>query len=246
MPEMKKDQQQSQQLYSTELISGLSPLVKMNQIGSVLQVKLSDLGSELTELLVNQTGVQELDNITIVPHLAQNSANLDHLVVVAYFVTEGQKEGTTQNIWYKGKGARVENGERLNLVNMAGGNVSEGGQFSMSNNFKDAFKAFVKWNDKGNPMMNLKLVMNKGSYRVASLELDWQIMLQLALGIEPQDPYTYSVLCVNPINNDFLLTLMKRIVDNRERKGKHSKINYARLQADMYQRVNGAVNKRDY
>ena len=236
---------QGKQFNRQALIDGLRPVVEgFNTVGILYQIRLGDLGEKLANLLQNSTGIDEIDNVIFTPHMANTSVGIDSLRVTAFFITGDGRNGNP-NIWYRGKGAKQQDGERINLASMAGG-LDDGsgcGQFGLSNLFKDKFKPFVKRNNNGVPLFEVKSVPGHGT-RVASLELDYNVMLMLALGINTSDAYTYDVIAVNPVKNDYILSIMKRILDNNIKKGRKGNINYARIQSGLYQQVNG--NDRGY
>ena len=90
-----------------------------------------------------------------------------------------------------------------------------------------------------------------GHPNVAVLELDFNSLVCLGLGIKSEDNYDYAILQVLPIPNthNYTLVMTKFIATNGYRTGKHSKVNYARIEQENFRRYNngnGGDNNRHY
>lgn len=228
--------------FGQDLVDGLKPQIKIPQIGALYQDTLSNIGRNFTDFIRDNFGITELETVIITPHMVSykdNTAECDELNIIACFDTSAQ--GQSQNVFFRGKGSgnanKGSNG-RINMTQFVGAGVGSAGQYGYSQQFEQVMGPFCKTNEKGNPILALKSVQSLPS-KVAVLELDWRAVMSLILGITSNDCYDFLIYSVSSTKNDSLITLIKFISGNQNRKGKHSGVNYSRLASDLFQRMNG-------
>jgi hypothetical protein len=233
--------------YSNELVAGLAPALPLSEMGITYQTTTRKLSAMLVKEFNSTYNLPELDAIIITPKLAKNSIGASEIFVYAYFDTKD----ATGNIFYRGKGKNnYQNGNdgRISFANIEGV-ASEGtGPFGTSDFFKSVIKPFCKTNDKGNPIMNIKAV--PGYKNIASIELDFNLLMCVVLGIKHEDSYDFDIMSVKPTakDNDFFITVTKYIYSENVRKGKHSNVNYTNIERSQMSRINngGGNNNRSY
>jgi hypothetical protein len=224
--------------YGEELVNGLKTTVPMNKIGDLYFESTQGLAEKISDLIRTTYGVPECDKIIITPKLARNSTGISDVTVTAYFATD--KAGG--NVFYQGRGGRNKNSEgRVNVVAASGAGGGTG-LFNTKPEFDSIMKPLCKIGDNGKPQMHLKSV--PGIKNIAALELDFSSVLCLALGIKPNDQYDFMVLQMVPIANtqNYSMICCKYFINNGGKKGKNSGINYARIEQDLFRRVNNGNN----
>lgn len=221
--------------YGADLIAGLAPAIETPEIGKVFNDTTQGLAEKLLDEFRTTYGIPEMDKIIITPKLARNSTGVSDVTVTAYFAVGG----AGGNVYYRGKGgANKTNEGRISLLQTAGSGSGGAGIFGTSKEFESVMKPLCRVNaDNGKPMMNLRAVQGTN---VASLELDFSSVMCLILGIMPNDQYDYIILQMTPIANtsNYTMLYMKYIAGNGSKKGKSSGINYARIEQDLFRRVN--------
>ncbi|MCM1218503.1 MAG: hypothetical protein NC548_28785 [Lachnospiraceae bacterium] len=216
--------------YGNGLVDGLKPAMDIPQIGAIFKDTLANIAKKLRAELAGSFKLTECDNVIILPRLAKNSVGATEIGVTAFFVpTPGG------NIYFRGKGKNNSgNGGRVNMIQSAGAAAGGTGPFGTSAEFEQVIKPLCKTNDKGEPIMTIK--QQRGG--VASVELDFNAVMCLVLGIKPNDSYDFSVISIMPIaDNNFMIVVAKMIV-GRQNKGSKSNIDYAQLEREMMRRFN--------
>lgn len=230
--------------YSEGLIAGLAPALGLPKIGEVYKDTTQQLAVKINEEIAGTFNLPELDNIIFTPRVARNNVGLTELIATAYFSTQN----SSGNIFYKGKGNPRTEGGRINMVNTAGIAAGGTGPFGTSEHFRQIIKPLCKVNDNGKPIMNIKTV--PGTNNLASIDLDPNALLSIALGIKANDPYDFDIMSVMPIpnTNNFVIAIMKYISSDGVKKGRNSQVNYARIEQEQYRRYNGggSNNNRSY
>lgn len=209
----------------------------MQLIGATFKGTTERLATAALDLISTDLRIPELDNIIFTPIMARNDVGVSDIMVNAYFTT-GDASG---NIYYrggKGKKARIENG-RLDMVSVAGVASGGTGPFGTSDYFRHVIQPLCKRNDKGNVAFNIKSTQFNGQ---AQIELDFNAVMCIILGIAPNDPVDFTIEDVRPIpntENDFSVVVTKIATGgNGSRKGRNGKINYARISNDLFNRYN--------
>lgn len=225
----------SNQNYGADLIKGLAPAIETPEIGKVFNDTTQALAEKIADEFRTTFGITETDKIIITPKLARNSTGISDVTVNAYFSVSG----ASGNVYYRGKGgANKTNEGRISLMNTAGAGSGGSGIYGTSEQFVSVMKPLCRTNpDNGKLMLNLRSVQGTN---VASLELDFNAVMCLVLGITPNDVYDFLILQMSPIanTNNYTMLYMKYIAGNGSRKGKTSGINYARIEQDLFRRVN--------
>jgi hypothetical protein len=220
--------------YGADLIKGLAPAIEIPQIGNLFQDTTQGLAEKLLDEFRTTYGIPETDKIIITPRLARNNTGVSDITVTVYFALDN----ASGNVYYKGKGNKGNKGNngRINVLGVSGGSGT--GQFGTSEKFNQVMKPLCKVSEKGKPIMNLKAV--PGTHSVCSLELDFSSVMCIALGIKPNDAYDYLILQLTPVanTNNYTMLVVKYFSGNGSRKGKSSGINYARIEQDLFRRVN--------
>lgn len=228
--------------YQNKLVEGLNPLANMTKIGHIYRDTLQGLSEKVMELITSDYGIPELDNIMIIPKLSNNNpAGASELVATAYFSTS---DGNG-NIFYRGKGHNRNNNGRISMV----GNINTGGNtgpFAVSDHFRQVFNPLCNVNTvNGRDKVAMTFKTVPGCNRTASLDLNANAVIALALGITPTDNYEFMIMNISPISNttNFSVVLAKYIMSSGVRKGKNSSINYAKLEQEQFNRVNNRGTK---
>lgn len=220
--------------YNSDLIAGLNPVIELPEVGKVFRDTTSKVAEKIAEEIRTTGGISELDKIILTPKMARNSVGVSYVEVMAYFnlrTTSG-----SQNIFRRGKkGNNNSGGGKTMMVNFGGGGNHS--NYGMSDAFKEIFSDLVPQNDNGKAQYKFKQV--QGVNGIVGLELDFNQVMALALGVSSNDAYDFSVVSVYPIgngNNDFCIVTMKLIAGSQ--KGKTSGVNYSRIQQDRFNQVN--------
>lgn len=224
--------------YGTGLIDGLKPAMDIPEIGRIYKDTLGNLATKVRAELATSFKLEECDKVIIMPRLARNQVGASDIGVTAFFVpTPGG------NIYFRGKGKNNSggNGGRINMIQSAGAAAGGTGPFGTSAEFEQVIKPLCKTNDKGEPVMTIK--QQRGG--VASVELDFNAVMCLVLGIKPKDPYDFTVINIMPIaDNNFMIVAAKMIVGGQS-KGSKSNIDYAQLEREIYRRYNSGGNNNN-
>lgn len=217
-------------VYGTGLIEGLKPAIEIPEIGRLYKDTLANIATKVRAELASSFKLEECDKVIIMPKLARNQVGASDIMVTAFFVpTPGG------NIYFRGKGKNNNgNGGRINMIQAAGAAAGGTGPFGTTAEFEQVIKPLCKTNDRGEPVMTIK--QQRGG--VASVELDFNAVMCLVLGIKPKDPYDFSIINITPIaDNNFMVVVAKMIVGGQS-KGSKSNIDYAQLEREIYRRVN--------
>ena len=229
-----------QNSYGEDLLKGLVPAIDIPQIGAVYRTTTQLLGAKLTDLIVKTFDIPELDQIIFTPKIAKTNTGAEEISACAYFIT--QNNG---NVFRRGKGggASKDSNGRINMVTTSGaGGNSKNGPFGTSTHFNRHIGPFCKQNDNGDYIIKLKSV--DGYPNVAALELDFDAICYLALGINRNSSYDFRVVQVIPIpqTTNYTIVLMKYIVSGGGQRVGRNNINYARIEQDNFRRINSAGN----
>lgn len=227
--------------YTEQVKEGLKTTISIPVIGNLFQDTLQSLAVKINEEISGTFGLTELDNLILVPRVAKNATGATEIGAFAYFSTTNPQG----NIFYRGKGNNRVEGGRINMVTSAGIAGGGTGPFGTSQLFNQVIKPLCKVGDNGKPILNIKTV--PGTNGVAAVELDFNALLCLALGIKPNDQYDFDIINVSPIPNttNYTIVFTKYIVSNGVRKGRNSQINYARIEQDQFRRLNGGGNNNN-
>lgn len=223
--------------HGKNLVEGLAPAIEVSQVGSVFQDTTQGLAAKIADEFRTTYGIAELDNVIITPRLAKNSVGIADVMVKFYFNTKEVQGQGEQNIFYRGKGKNQNaGGGRINMISSSGSTGS--GQYGTSDKFKKIFTPICKVNDQGKAIMAIKSVPQ--AQNIAELEVDFNSVLCIVLGITSDDSYDFAILNWTPIPNtsNFSVMVMKYIVAGGGRKGKNSGINYARIEQESLRRFN--------
>lgn len=217
--------------YGTDLVKGLSPAMDIPEIGRIFKDTLPNIGAKVRAELAGPFHLEECDKVIIMPKLARNQVGASDMGVTAFFVPS-----PGGNIYFRGKGkngGNTGNGGRINMIQSAGAAAGGTGPFQTTADFDKVIKPLCKTNDKGDPIMVIK--QQRGG--IASVELDFNAVMCLVLGIKPKDPYDFTVISIIPTDNNFTLVAAKTII-GAQSKGSKSNIDYAQLEREIYRRYN--------
>lgn len=221
--------------YGKQLVDGLAPAMDIPQIGAIYKDTLANIAAKVRAELAGAFQLSECDNVIIMPKLARNQVGATEIGVTAFFVpTPGG------NIYFRGKNKNNGggNGGRINMIQSAGAAAGGTGPFQTNATFDQVIKPLCKTNDKGEPIMTIK--QQRGG--IASVELDFNAVMCLVLGIKPKDPYDFTVISIMPIaDNNFVVVVAKMII-GAQSKGAKSNIDYAQLEREIYRRYNSNNN----
>lgn len=244
-------EQKMNESYAQKLVEGLKPIVGIPTSGMIFKDNTDHLATKIVEEISTRFNIPELDNIMFTPRLAKSDVGAAEIVTMAFFTTNGGGNG---NIYYRGgkngKNNRSQNG-RFNMVNVAGVAAGGTGPFATSDEFRKVFMPLCKTNEKGNPIFNIKSV--QGMNGLAQIELDFNAVMCLALGVTPNDQYDFSVMNITPIpnTNNYNITLAKFIAGGGVKKGRNGEVNYNRISSELFNRYNSGNggrndNRRNY
>lgn len=235
--------------YAQKLVEGLDTVVAIPTCGKIYKDNTDHLATKIVEEISTRFNIPELDNIMFTPRLSKTDVGAAEIVTMAFFTTKD----ASGNIYYRGgknKNNRTQSG-RVSMVNVAGVAAGGTGPFGTSENFRRTFIPLCKTNEKGNPIFNIKTVQNTNG--LAQIELDFNAVMCLALGVSPNDQYDFSVMNVCPIpnTNNYNITLAKFISGGGVKKGRSGEVNYSRISNELFNRYNGGNggrndNRRNY
>lgn len=218
-----------------DLEAGLVPAIEMSELGRVYIESTQSIANKVVPLFEASAGIRGVDNIIITPRLSNDEVGVERLYATAY-INVGQGSG----IYYRGKGNSRRDSGRINILDLNGGNSGNStGPFGMTDEFRSAIQAFCRIDHNGNPIVRLERVPNTKD--VASIELDANKVLALALGVESKGNYDFSVLRCEPIpspENNFNLLLYKYIYSTGVTQGRSKKVNYAAVSDDLLGKYN--------
>lgn len=223
----------SKRYNNSDLIARLNPVIELPEVGKVFRDTTKNVAEKVAEEIRTTGGIMELDKIIMTPKMARNAVGTSYVDVMAYFnlkMTNG-----AQNIYRRGKKGNSNSGGKTMMVNFGGGGNHS--NYGVSDAFKDIFSDLVPQNDNGKASYRFKQV--QGVSGIVGLELDFNQVMALALGVAPNDEYDFSVIKVYPLgneNNDFCIIMMKLIAGSQ--KGKTSGVNYALIQQERFNQVN--------
>ncbi len=211
---------------------GLNPLIPMTLIGKIYATTTDEMGKALVERFRDNLHITEVDNVMFMPALSRSGAGLSDLAVKVYFMTQNGK-----NVYYRGKGNNQGPNGRINMISVAGGSYNSTGLYGRSKEFDDTFKPLCKLSDNGKPIMNIKSEQhNRG---LASLELDWQKVMMMVMGVTPDDQFNFTIIHVTPIaNTNNFNVMVAKVAANKTQSGK-SGADYSRIATDWNNLVNG-------
>lgn len=219
-----------------ELVAGLKPALESHPRGMLYQETNVTFASKCAECFRSSLGIMEVDQIVVTPKVSRSYVGADDLIATMYFsVGKG-----SENVFFRGKGNNRGSSGRVNMVQSAGYGAGGGGMFGTSEKFRQVIGPFCKTDQNGKALMNLKSV--PGYSNVASLEIDFMALLCLFLGVSNDDQYDCTVFSVEPVpNTDNVCNMMfvKYIVQGGNKNRGKSGVNYDRIGADQWNRVNG-------
>lgn len=221
------------------LVAGLVPAIEMSELGRAYIESTQSIANKVLPLFESTAGIRGVDNIIFTPRLSNDEVGIEQLYVRAYISV-----GNGSGIYYRGKNNNRRDSGRINILDLNGGNSGNStGPFGMTDEFRSAIQAFCRIDHNGNPIIRLEKVPNAKD--VASIELDANKVLALALGVTNTGNYNFSVLRCEPIpspGNNFNLILYKYIYSTGVTQGRSKKINYAAVSDELLDRYNGNNN----
>lgn len=207
--------------------------VPMNQYGTMFSVTTDELNGKLTDAL-RTLGIGEADSVLVLPRLSSKvDAGVTDIFVKAYF--DASTPGG--NIFRNGaKSGKISGTGRINVVTASG--AGQTGQFTMSDKFRQIIGPFAKIGKDGQPAIIARAVQNYPN--VAEVDLDYSAVMAFALGVKSDDNFDFTTVAVVPIGNaNYKMILGKFINGINIKKGKNSRVNYAKIQSNEMRRING-------
>lgn len=200
--------------------------IPMNKVGNVYRMKGSVLQASFEDMVVNTYHIDEIDHVAIMPKFDRNQ-NVQAILCRAYFDTKDVSNG---DIVRKGYGAASGGGSSQTILPFIGGATTGQGDFELSKHFKEVFTPLSISDDD-----QLRVGSIPRNRNIACLDIDFFAFMTLALGIESDSPYDFTVLGVEPIgskgNGDYLYLISKYIDTRSGKRGRHKKnrVDYATL-----------------
>ena len=210
------------QFSQSKLIEGLDTVsIPMNRSGAEYTITATKLGECIKSIISDNLGITEVVHVSIYPEV-DRSGSLCNMYCKAFFDTTGRDGNNIVKAGFNtGGGNRNNNNGKTNLLEIAGGNIVPNGSYKLSDTFKSVMFTLCNVPDgKPLPIRNMKNQKN-----IAELDLDFNAVMCIALGIDDKAPYDFSVIQVEQHNNgndvtDFELLISKYIdlsTNNRRR-----------------------------
>lgn len=232
----------AQKLNQDEIVKGLmTTAIPATVTGTIYTFTTDDLGVKLADLLRTMYDIPEVDYVTLTPCTDRNYVGLSDMICKVFFDTSTLTDGA-KNIYRKGNknngNNRNGNQQSVNLMSYIGAASTGTGPFGTSQKFDTVFRKFCPIGDDGKQKLILKGL--KGYPTVAELELDFNLVMAMALNIKPDDMFDFHILSAAQLANtkNFVVLIAKTIETARERKGKHGKINYSQIAENEFRRYN--------
>ena len=226
---------------SAELVKGLlkNP-VSLNLRTLGFKEKASSLAIKFEQMFIDSFHINEIDHIFVKPKLNRDGT-LATVLCRAYFDTKDVVSGNIVRKSFIGEGNGNNAQTVRTIIPLVGGGVVGGGDFTLSDNFKECL-APLSINDDGR--IDIRTIpRNKW---IATMDLDFFALMSVALGIKSNDPYNFTIVEAKSISNgsDYSINIMKyidtRFAAKRGRKG--NRVDYDSLDREWAQQ-NDAYEK---
>lgn len=175
--------------------------------------------------MIDAMGIHEIDHCLINPARDRNTNELIGFDVVLYFNT---RKGNPNNrtIYRVGVDDNRRDGNRVNLMSIIGSRTTNG-NFDITSEFKKAIAPFANLDNNGNIVI-MGTDMNPD---IAVIECKFFDLMTVALGIESNDCYDYTIADCTPVNNrndciNYRLVIIKEVIPEANRRRNKSGINY--------------------
>ena len=221
------------QFSAEELVAGLEKVaIPLNKAAINYREKTSALQVKLEDLIANTFGISEIDHVFVMPKISRDG-QLQTVLCRAYFNTQNVTSG---NIVRRGVGS-AKGGTRT-ILDLAGMGAATGsGDFELSDQFKAVFAPLSPYDDG-----QLKVGSIPRNRDIACVDIDFFAIMTMALGIDSNAPYDFSILSAEPIGrgDDYVLLISKYISTNNGKRGRHkgSRVDYNSLDKEWSKQNN--------
>lgn len=231
------------------MVSRLSEtIIPVSAYGYCFKETCSSLETKIEDLFRNNLNITETDHVFIYPVIDERGGGLCEVRCFVYFDTSIPN---ARNIVRSSSGMETSGGGRKSILDYVPGARGGNSEFTLSESFKQVFTPIAILTDDGNIEVK-KMPKDK---RVAVIELDFFLLMAMALDINDDDPYNFTVLAVDATNNyrqgggyEDATILMTKYIDNKKRSGRNKghgrKIDYRAMDRELMGR--GRKNGRDY
>lgn len=226
-------------------------VVQMNVHGCCFKETCSGLERKLEGFFGDQLKIQETEHVFIYPVVDERGGALCEIKCFIYFdVTAGDPKA--RSIWKSGSDAADGGFARQTILPYIQGK-SPIGEYDFSERFTTVFTPIAMLDNDG----RISVSSYPRDKRIAIVELDFMLVMALAMNIEEDAPFNFTVLAVDSTNNmrnggnyEDAIILMMKYVDNSRRSGRgrnhNRKINYNQINRELIGRTSGRGRGRDY
>jgi hypothetical protein len=185
------------------------------------------------EIVTATLEIPEIDNFVFTPKMSRDIVGATFIEVLAYFNADKGR-----NIFINSRNNQRNGGNvgRVSVLNGASGGGN--GRFKASPEFERVIKPFCLRANDGSYILKFRSV--EGRPNICSLELDFNALMCLILGIAPDDQYDYKIRKCNaldPKGGNFDLDI--ETFRGNVSRGRNTNIDYTQLKESRFNRVNG-------
>lgn len=213
-----------QPMSEAEMIQGLlKPTIPMSPVFAGFRETTTNLSNFIVDMFVNTFKINECDHCVMFPIRDKANKIVDFELWIYFDTKRGAQSGhpTITRIGNKNKGAQVGNSGKIDLRGYVGAKMCNGG-FQLSDEFKTVFGTISELDDDN------RIIVQADPHfpQVATIKCDFFKVIELCLGISPKDNYDFSIIGCDPVNSrngdsiDYMLTIVKEISTNGNRRGK--------------------------
>lgn len=192
-----------------------SPLLEMGMVGSVWNIRMSDLSTQVANLIAETWNIPELIDVMILPDYSRQIGNLTgDTRAYAVFDCQGV-DPASANIWMTSKGSRNNEGRRMAVDVSSHSGIN--GRFSTNEHFTKKMLGLVAdraIDYRSNNQAAIIIEEHPSNPNIPIVELDLLKILQIALNVK-EDYINFRIMDAQEIgggnNRDYNLLLIKYI-----------------------------------